>query len=60
MYPVALYGSLPEIAYLAPRGSFMARPAADAERPPRQSARRASDHPPAATRDEAEAPRTMS
>jgi len=22
MYPVALYGSLPEIAYLAPRGGF--------------------------------------
>ena len=25
MYPVAIYGPLPEIAYLAPRGSFRVR-----------------------------------
>ena len=31
MYPVALYGSLPEIAYLAPRGSFRAHDAVEEE-----------------------------
>ena len=31
MYPVALYGSLPEIAYLAPRGSFRAHGAVEEE-----------------------------
>jgi hypothetical protein len=33
MYPIALYGSLPEIAYLAPRGSFRAPQLADEEPP---------------------------
>jgi hypothetical protein len=33
MYPVALYGSLPEMAYLAPRGNFMTQPPAEEERP---------------------------
>ena len=31
MYPVALYGSLPEIAYLAPRGSFRVHGAVEEE-----------------------------
>ena len=35
MYPVALYGSLPEIAYLAPRGSFAVHPAVEEEFTPR-------------------------
>ena len=35
MYPVALYGSLPEIAYLAPRGSFRIHDAVEEERAPR-------------------------
>ena len=35
MYPVALYGSLPEIAYLAPRGSFRAHGAVEEESVPR-------------------------
>jgi len=29
MYPIALYGGLPEIAYLAPRGNFLAPRMAD-------------------------------
>jgi hypothetical protein len=29
MYPIALYGGLPEIAYLAPRGNFLAPRLAD-------------------------------
>jgi hypothetical protein len=35
MYPVALYGSLPEIAYLAPRGSFRVHGAVEEEPIPR-------------------------
>ena len=35
MYPVALYGSLPEIAYLAPRGSFRVHGAVEEEPAPR-------------------------
>ena len=31
MYPVALYGSLPEIAFLAPRGSFRVHGAVEKE-----------------------------
>jgi hypothetical protein len=55
MYPVALYGALPEIAYLAPYGSFLARPAPDEERP----LRRPSNRPAGAPREEPEAPRKM-
>jgi hypothetical protein len=40
MYPVALYGSLPEIAYLAPRGSFRVRAAVEEEPIPRSDRRR--------------------
>jgi hypothetical protein len=29
MYPIALYGGLPEVAYLAPRGNFLAPRLAD-------------------------------
>jgi hypothetical protein len=36
MYPIALYGSLPEIGYLAPRGSFLAPRLADDEPPSRR------------------------
>jgi hypothetical protein len=47
MYPIALYGGLPEIAYLAPRGNFLAsRPADEDERP-----RRTGEGRDAATRD---------
>jgi hypothetical protein len=35
MYPVALYGSLPEFAYLAPRGSFRVHGALEEESAPR-------------------------
>ena len=35
MYPIALYGGLPEIAYLAPRGNFRAPRLADEEERPR-------------------------
>ena len=31
MYPVALYGSLPEIAYLVPRGGFRVHGAVEEE-----------------------------
>jgi hypothetical protein len=49
MYPIALYGGLPEIAYLAPRGNFLApRPADEDERP-----RRTGEGRDAATRDAA-------
>ena len=34
MYPVALYGPLPEIAYLAPRGSFRVHEAEEEEATP--------------------------
>jgi len=35
MYPVALYGALPEIAFLAPRGSFRVHGAVEEEPTPR-------------------------
>jgi hypothetical protein len=35
MYPVALYGSLPEIAYLVPRGGFRVHGAVEEEPTPR-------------------------
>ena len=56
MYPVVLYGSLPEIAYLAPRGSFLARAVPDEERPPR----RPNNRPAGAPREDAEAPQPKS
>ena len=37
MYPIALYGGLPEVAYLAPRGNFLAPRLADEEERPRRS-----------------------
>ena len=37
MYPIALYGGLPEIAYLAPRGNFRAPGLADEEPPSRRT-----------------------
>jgi len=37
MYPIALYGGLPEIAYLAPRGNFLAPRLADEEERPRRT-----------------------
>jgi hypothetical protein len=37
MYPIALYGGLPEIAYLAPRGSFQTPRLADEEPPSRRA-----------------------
>ena len=46
MYPIALYGSLPEIAYLVPRGSFLVPrtveevPASPSDRPRRAAQRR--------------------
>ena len=55
MYPVALYGSLPEIAYLAPRGSFLAQPASDEERP----LRRPDNRPAGAPQEDPAAPRKM-
>lgn len=47
MYPIALYGGLPEIAYLAPRGNFLAPRMADEDERPRRT-REPRD---AATRD---------
>jgi hypothetical protein len=43
MYPVALYGSLPEIAYLVPCGNFMTHPPAEEERPRRPPGRSPHD-----------------
>ena len=37
MYTIALYGGLPEIAYLAPRGNFLAPRMADEDERPRRS-----------------------
>jgi len=37
MYPIALYGGLPEIAYLAPRGNFQAPRLADEDERPRRA-----------------------
>jgi hypothetical protein len=37
MYPIALYGGLPEIAYLAPRGNFLARRLPDEDERPRRT-----------------------
>ena len=37
MYPIALYGGLPEIAYLAPRGNFLAPRMADEDERPRRT-----------------------
>jgi hypothetical protein len=37
MYPIALYGGLPEIAYLAPRGNFLAQRLAEDDEPPRRA-----------------------
>ncbi|HSY88760.1 MAG TPA: hypothetical protein VLA85_19505 [Verrucomicrobiae bacterium] len=37
MYPIALYGGLPEVAYLAPRGNFLAPRLADEEERPRRT-----------------------
>ena len=37
MYPIALYGGLPEIAYLAPRGNFLAPRTADEDERPRRT-----------------------
>lgn len=37
MYPIALYGGLPEIAYLAPRGNFLAPRLTDEEPPSRRT-----------------------
>jgi hypothetical protein len=52
MYPIALYGGLPEIAYLAPRGSFLAPRLADEEPPSRRTGeRRSSPAPDAVTTD---------
>ena len=56
MYPVVLYGSLPEIAYLAPRGSFLARPAPEEERP----SRRPNNRPVGAPREDGETPQPKS
>jgi hypothetical protein len=47
MYPIALYGGLPEIAYLAPRGNFLAPRMADEDERPRRTRERRD----AATRD---------
>ena len=37
MYPIALYGGLPEIAYLAPRGNFLAPRRDDEDERPRRT-----------------------
>ena len=37
MYPIALYGGLPEIAYLAPRGNFRAQRLVDEDERPRRT-----------------------
>jgi hypothetical protein len=37
MYPIALYGGLPEVAYLAPRGNFLTPRLADEEERPRRT-----------------------
>jgi hypothetical protein len=52
MYPIALYGGLPEIAYLAPRGNFLAPRMADEDERPRRSGegRDAATHEAAASR----------
>jgi len=47
MYPIALYGGLPEIAYLAPRGNFLAPRLADEDERPRRTGEQRE----AATRD---------
>ena len=47
MYPIALYGGLPEIAYLAPRGNFLAPRLADEDERPQ----RIGEQPDAAKRD---------
>lgn len=61
MYPVVLYGPLPEIAYLAPRGRFLARPVPDEERAPRGLNTRRPNNPPAgALREDSEAPQPKS
>jgi hypothetical protein len=37
MYPIALYGGLPEVAYLAPRGNFLTPRLAEEEERPRRT-----------------------